>query len=75
MGGGGGNGGEKLMVVADRWLERKVRSVAGKRGKQFYVVEREINLSKLRVVPRGGRSMGKKKEVRGEEKKRILSSK
>jgi hypothetical protein len=46
-----------------------VRSVAGKRGKQFYVVEREINLSKLRVVPRGGRSMGKKKEVRGEEKK------
>jgi hypothetical protein len=38
-------------------------------------VEREINLSELRVLPKGGRSMERKKEVREEQKKRKLTLK
>jgi hypothetical protein len=38
-------------------------------------VERKISLSELRVVPKGGRSVERKKEVRGEEKKRKLTLK
>jgi len=79
----GSDGREKSVVVAGGWLEkeltvereRNMRSVVGKRKTKKNLVEREISMSDMRAMMRGGRNKGREKAVKGEEKERKLSSK